>query len=241
MNNIYDKKEFFDQYAQMSRSKQGLAGAGEWHQLKHLFPRLSEKRVLDLGCGYGWHCKYAAEQGAGEVLGLDLSEKMIAEAASRNSGENIAYRVCGLDEYDYPENTWDLVVCNLVLHYVADLETVYSRIYRTLKPNGTFLFNIEHPVFTSGVRQEWIYGEDGRPLCWPVDDYFLPGERSTHFLGCDVTKQHHTLTQILSGLLKAGFAIEAVEEAEPPKDMLDIPGMADELRRPMMLLVKAGK
>lgn len=241
MNNIYDKKEFFDQYAQMSRSKQGLAGAGEWHQLKHLFPRLSEKRVLDLGCGYGWHCKYAAEQGAGEVLGLDLSEKMIAEAASRNSGENIAYHVCGLDEYDYPENTWDLVVCNLVLHYVADLETVYSRIYRTLKPNGTFLFNIEHPVFTSGVRQEWIYGEDGRPLCWPVDDYFLPGERSTHFLGCDVTKQHHTLTQILSGLLKAGFAIEAVEEAEPPKDMLDIPGMADELRRPMMLLVKAGK
>lgn len=241
MNNIYDKKEFFDQYAQMSRSKQGLAGAGEWHQLKHLFPRLSEKRVLDLGCGYGWHCKYAAEQGAKEVLGLDLSEKMIAEAASRNSGENIAYRVCGLDEYDYPENTWDLVVCNLVLHYVADLEAVYSRIYRTLKPNGTFLFNIEHPVFTSGVRQDWIYGEDGRPLCWPVDDYFLPGERSTHFLGCDVTKQHHTLTQILSGLLKAGFAIEAVEEAEPPKDMLDIPGMADELRRPMMLLVKAGK
>lgn len=241
MNNIYDKKEFFDQYAQMSRSKQGLAGAGEWHQLKHLIPRLSEKRVLDLGCGYGWHCKYAAEQGAKEVLGLDLSEKMIAEAASRNSGENIAYRVCGLDEYDYPENTWDLVVCNLVLHYVADLEAVYSRIYRTLKPKGTFLFNIEHPVFTSGVRQDWIYGEDGRPLCWPVDDYFLPGERSTHFLGCDVTKQHHTLTQILSGLLKAGFVIEAVEEAEPPKDMLDIPGMADELRRPMMLLVKAGK
>lgn len=241
MNNIYDKKEFFDQYAQMSRSKQGLAGAGEWHQLKHLIPRLSGKSVLDLGCGYGWHCKYAAEQGAGEVLGLDLSEKMIAEAASRNSGENISYRVCGLDEYDYPENTWDLVVCNLVLHYVADLETVYSRIYRTLKPEGTFLFNIEHPVFTSGVRQDWIYGEDGRPLCWPVDDYFLPGERSTHFLGCDVTKQHHTLTQILSGLLKAGFVIEAVEEAEPPEDMLDIPGMADELRRPMMLLVRAGK
>ena len=54
-----------------------------------------------------------------------------------------------------------------------------------------------------------------------------------------MTKQHHTLTQILMGLLTRGFALEAVEEAQPPADMLDLPGMADELRRPMMLLVKA--
>ena len=67
----------------------------------------------------------------------------------------------------------------------------------------------------------------------------MTGERSTHFLGCDVLKQHHTLTQILMGLLTNGFALEVVEEAEPPKEMMDIPGMKDELRRPMMLLVKA--
>ncbi len=52
-------------------------------------------------------------------------------------------------------------------------------------------------------------------------------------------KQHHTLTQILMGLLHNGFAIAAVEEAQPSEEMLDIPGMRDELRRPMMLLVKA--
>lgn len=43
------------------------------------------------------------------------------------------------------------------------------------------------------------------------------------------------------GLLNNGFALEAVEEAEPPAEMMDIPGMEDELRRPMMLLVKANK
>ena len=42
-------------------------------------------------------------------------------------------------------------------------------------------------------------------------------------------------------LLKAGFQIEVIEEAKPSSDMLDIPGMKDELRRPMMLLVKAKK
>lgn len=54
-------------------------------------------------------------------------------------------------------------------------------------------------------------------------------------------KQHHTLTQILNPLIKCGFQIEAIEEATPPADLIDIPGMRDEMRRPMMLLVKAKK
>ena len=41
------------------------------------------------------------------------------------------------------------------------------------------------------------------------------------------------------GLLNNGFELKVVEEAEPPKEMMDIPGMKDELRRPMMLLVKS--
>lgn len=89
------------------------------------------------------------------------------------------------------------------------------------------------------MHQEWVYGVDGQPLYWPIDNYFLPGERVTNFLGCEVRKQHHTLTQILMGLLHTGFVLDAVEEAEPPADMMDLPGMKDELRRPMMLLVKA--
>ena len=114
-------------------------------------------------------------------------------------------------------------------------------VHRTLKQGGIFLFNIEHPVFTAGVGQDWIYTEAGTPQCWPVDNYFIPGKRNTHFLGCDIVKQHHTLTQILMGLLNNSFELKAVVEAEPPKEMMNIPGMKDELRRPMMLLVKANK
>ena len=67
------------------------------------------------------------------------------------------------------------------------------------------------------------YSADGKPLYWPIDQYFIPGERLTHFLGCEVRKQHHTLTQILMGLLRSGFVLEAVEEAKPSEEMLDIP------------------
>jgi len=41
------------------------------------------------------------------------------------------------------------------------------------------------------------------------------------------------------GLLNNGFELEVVEEVKPSKEMMDVPGMGDELRRPMMLLVKA--
>lgn len=235
----YDNEHFFNEYAKMARSHQGLAGAGEWHQLKPLFPPLEGKCVLDLGCGYGWHCKFASEMGASQVLGIDLSHNMIDEAIKRNSAANIEYRVCGIEEYDYAESAWDLVVSNLALHYIADIDAVFANVHKTLKPDGIFLFNIEHPSFTAGVNQDWIYTPDGKPLFWAIDDYFLPGERITSFLGCEVRKQHHTLTQILMGLLNQGFELQAVEEAQPPEDMMDIPGMADELRRPMMLLVRA--
>jgi len=203
-NNEYDNADFFEEYAKMARSKGGLDAAGEWHQLKPLFPPLEGKHVLDLGCGYGWHCKYAVEQGAARVLGIDLSRKMIEEAGRRNRDDRIEYRICGIEEYEYPENTWDCVISNLALHYIEDIDSVFKKVHRTLKPDGIFLLNIEHPVFTAGVGQDWIYSGDGKPEYWPVDNYFMPGERRTHFLGCDVVKQHHTLTQILMGLLIMG-------------------------------------
>ena len=42
-------------------------------------------------------------------------------------------------------------------------------------------------------------------------------------------------------LIDCGFTLRAVAEPMPPEDMLDLPGMKDEMRRPMMLIVKAQK
>ncbi len=232
--NHYDNPEFFAAYAQMSRSQQGLSGAGEWHQLQPLFPDLTGKDVLDLGCGYGWHCKYAADHGARSVLGIDQSELMVTEARKRNAADNITYRVCSLLDYEYPAAAYDLVVSNLVLHYVEDLDFVYRRIHETLRPGSVFLMNIEHPTFTAGVNQQ--FAADGT---WPVDNYYYPGQRQTEFLGHAIAKYHHMLTQILNGLIQAGFSLEAVEEAMPPEEWREL--MPDEMRRPMMLLVKAAK
>ena len=66
--NKYDDPQFFEKYSHMARSEQGLEGAGEWYALQKMLPDFSGKRVLDLGCGYGWHCRYAARQGAAEKM-----------------------------------------------------------------------------------------------------------------------------------------------------------------------------
>lgn len=232
--NHYDDPAFFEAYAQMDRSRFGLEAAGEWQQMQPLFPELSGKAVLDLGCGYGWHCRYATERGAAKVVGIDQSEKMIARAMECNPAENITHHVCSLQRYEYPPDEFDVVVSNLVLHYVQDLEEVYRLVYRTLRPGGVFVMNVEHPTFTAGVNQQ--FAGDGT---WPVDDYYYPGERQTDFLGHTITKYHHTLTQILGGLLNVGFRLEAVEEAMPPEGWRCV--MPQEMRRPMMLLVKAAK
>lgn len=240
---LYDDEEFFNNYAQMPRSAAGLEAAGEWWQFSALLPEdMTGLDVLDVGCGYGWHCKYAVLRGARSVTGIDPSGKMLAEAARRNADERIEYRRCAVEDFDWPAAAFDLVISNLALHYVEELDGVYAGIFRALRPGGIFAMNIEHPVFTSGVNEDWHRSGSGKILHWPVDNYFYPGARDTLFAGCEVKKQHHTLSQILGGLLRAGFTLTAVEEARPsPEALRTLPEMADEMRRPMMLLVRAEK
>lgn len=141
MRNEYENEAFFQQYAQMSRSREGLFAAGEWHQLNPLFPSLEGKSVLNLGCGYGWHCKFVVEQGARKVLGLDLSQKMIEEAKRRNCGEGILDRVCGIEEYEYPETAWDCGASNLALHYIEDLDSIKKSLSDA---EGKRNFSVQH-------------------------------------------------------------------------------------------------
>ena len=86
-----------------------------------------------------------------------------------------------------------------------------------------------------------MYDPAGEILCWPVDRYFEEGERDAVFLGERVKKQHHTLTTLVRGLLESGFQITDLAEPQPPEEMIDLPGMADELRRPMMLILSGRK
>ncbi|MGI6665599.1 MAG: class I SAM-dependent methyltransferase [Christensenellaceae bacterium] len=238
--NKYDDNTFFEKYSQMERSQKGLSGAGEWHALKQILPNFQNKRVLDLGCGFGWHCAYAMQAGALDVTGVDISEKML-ERAKKETDPRIHYIKKPIEEVSFPENSFDVVLSSLAFHYVADFESVVQNVKKMLSEEGVFVFSVEHPIFTAEGKQDWYYAETGEIAHWPVDNYFLEGIREAVFLGEPVTKYHRTLTTYLQTLLANGFVLTNVIEPMPEKEMMDIPGMKEELRRPMMLLVGAKK
>lgn len=240
--NKYDDPAFFEQYGKMNRSQKGLEGAGEWYVLKTMLPDLSGKDVLDLGCGFGWHCKYAIENGAKSVVGIDISEKMLEKAKQINGLDGIKYTNVALEDVVYSPETFDVVFSSLTFHYIQSFERLIQNIYKFLKSGGYLVFSVEHPVFTAEGMQDWAYNEAGEKLYWPVDDYFKEGKRDTEFLGEKVLKYHRTLSTYLNVLLKAGFKVIEIKEPMPSEKMLqDFPEMKEELRRPMMLLISAEK
>lgn len=239
--NRYDDEQFFKKYSEMPRSREGLSGAGEWYALRQILPDFQGKRVLDLGCGYGWHCKYAADHGAVSVLGTDISHRMLETARQKNSDPRITYQCAAMEDLDFPAESFDCVISSLAFHYVKDFPGLASRIGRWLKPGGDLVFSVEHPVFTAYGSQDWYYDADGNILHFPVDNYYYEGKRGAIFLGEHVVKYHRTLTTYLETLLQNGFILRHVVEPQPPENMMDLPGMKDEMRRPMMLLAAARK
>ena len=239
--NKYDDEVFFQKYSQMLRSQKGLQGAGEWSELRKILPAFQGKSVLDLGCGYGWHCRYAAEHNAARVLGTDISEKMLSTARRINTAPQIEYRRAAMEDLQFAAGTFDVVLSSLAFHYVKDFAPLVANIFDWLRPDGSFVFSVEHPVFTAYGTQDWYYDQDGKILHFPVDNYYYEGQREAIFLGERVVKYHRTLTSYLNTLLCSGFVLEHVIEPQPPAEMLHLAGMKDEMRRPMMLLVSARK
>ncbi|UUI03869.1 class I SAM-dependent methyltransferase [Oceanobacillus jeddahense] len=241
--NKYDNHPFFQAYAEMDRSKKGLEAAGEWHILKEMLPEFKGKKVLDLGCGFGWHSRYAREQGAESVIGTDISERMLERAIEMTHDSGIVYLHQAIEDMDFTKGSMDIVISSLALHYIESFSRICEKINTVLKPGGSFVFSVEHPIFTARKEQDWIYDHTGKnPIYWPVDNYQVEGKREASFLNETVIKFHRTVSTFMNDLIQAGFDILRVEESVPSKDMLEkIPDMKHELRRPMFLMIAAEK
>jgi SAM-dependent methyltransferase len=239
--NIYDRPEFFDGYSRMDRSMRGLDGAPEWPAMRALLPDLRDQRILDLGCGFGWFARWAAEQGAASVLGVDLSENMLARARAETADTQVLYLKADLESLELPEESFDVAYSSLALHYVQDFKRLIGEVSRALVSGGHFVFSIEHPIYMASMNPGWLAREDGART-WPVDHYAIEGARVTDWLAKGVRKQHRTLGTTLNALIDAGLTLRRVVEWSPtPEQVAARPSLGDELERPMMALVAARK
>ena len=98
--NVYDNKTFSVAYDKMRKDDKGRNANDlvEIPNFRKLIPNVKEKKILDLGCGYGENDKYCRDLGAKEILGIDISEHMIKIAEKNNADENIKYKVMAMED-----------------------------------------------------------------------------------------------------------------------------------------------
>lgn len=210
----YDQDHFFDQYTQRRAWTESANETIEKPIIDQMLDQ-EAKHILDLGCGNASFGNELIERGAISYLGLEGSIRMV-EAAQKTLQYHQAQVIhTTLEEWDYPEEQFDLVVSRLVIHYIQDIDLFFANVYKTLKRNGTFIFSIEHPVMTSSYG---MAPPEGLKQDWTVDNYFISGEREQEWLGSKVRKFHRTIEDYFLALQKAGFVIEQLRESKPCKE-----------------------
>ena len=244
MQNIFDNEQFFTGYQELRRKEQNSNNLIIDPALEALLPDLTEKTVLDLGCGDGKHCADFIGRGAKSVVGIDISEKMLHIARTENENDAIRYLNLNMTDIGNLRETFDFIYSNMAFHYIEDFTSFVKTLFDVLNPGGRLLFAQEHPVITATIDGKGHFNKSptGKKLSYVFSDYGLTGERVTSWFLDGVVKYHRRVSDIINALTEAGFVIERVEEPLPAKWVMEkYPTYADELIKPTFLIVKARK
>ena len=239
--NIFDNPIFYEGYRKIREKAANANVLFEIPALFSMMPDLVGKRVLDLGCGFGEHCKLFVELGAEKVVGIDISKKMLEIAQKENSHPGITYLQMPMENIAELNEVFDVVVSSLALHYVEDFGSVVKNVYHLLKKDGVFIFSQEHPIVTShSGGSRWTKNENGEKLHVNLSNYGIEGEREVTWFVDGIKIYHRTFSTIVNTLCAAGFSIEHMIEPLPTAEILKAhPDHADLFHKPDFLLLKA--
>jgi ubiquinone/menaquinone biosynthesis C-methylase UbiE len=106
---------------------------------------LRSNSILELGCGTGKNTGLLAQIGE-HVSAMDFSAGMIEKARQRLSFDNVTFIVADISQpWRFEDQSFDLVVCNLVLEHISDLSFVFAQAFRVLRAGGQFFVSELHP------------------------------------------------------------------------------------------------
>src|SRR5262245_43952333 len=189
--NVYDDPAFLAGYSTLERFGAGWERAAEHADLLSLLPDVGGRRVLDLGCGAGQLARYLATIGAAEVIGIDVSDQMLALARSEWAHPRVTYIRRAIEEVSFPPARFDLVASSLALPYIDDYAVLVRRIAGWLTPGGVLVYSTEHPIFTARLPGDgWVLDDAGRRTAWSLDRYADEGAREETWFVAGVRKVH---------------------------------------------------
>ena len=112
-------------------------------------------RVLDAACGHGFYAEALLEAGA-DVVAFDASRAMVGLARERLAGRAQVDRAVLGTSLPYDDGAFDLAVCALAVHYVADRAAAFRELHRVLRPGGALVVSTQHPT-TDWLRKGGSY------------------------------------------------------------------------------------
>jgi len=201
--------------------------------LRSLVGDVTRKSVLDIGCGFGADAKYFLRNKVRKVVGIDVSESMVALAKQNVRDARATFFVSGVYSLGV-QGTFDVCVANLVFSQVKDISRAFRSVARVTKKGGICVFSLTHPILSAqGGLKGRMFNYFNRKLY----NEYVPT------IGAAIPMYHHTTEDWSKALEENGFVIEALREPRTPKRLAKL--FPDLYRmfsyRPNALIVKARK
>jgi arsenite methyltransferase len=97
--------------------------------------------VLDVGSGPGFLAESVADAvgTSGRVVGVDISDDLVARSKRRNNRSWLSFCVGDATALDEPDAAYDAVVCTQVAEYIPEVDEALSEVERVLKPGGRYV------------------------------------------------------------------------------------------------------
>lgn len=138
--------------------------------------------VLDVGCAAG-HTALAFAPHVREVIGIDLSAAMLAEAERLSAARgitNIRWEEESAASLPYPDNAFDIVTCRLVAHHFPSLAPSLKEMARVLKPGGQLLIvdiiSPEAPALAHFINRFEVLRDPSHGRDWTLSEWDATGK-----------------------------------------------------------------
>ena len=215
-----------DAYEEFSSGADSYSYAIEWPCIQKMLPVLTEKKIVDLGCGTGRFTFWLEAEKPSTIIGVDLSEKMLKLAKEKAAETGSAAKFIKADVSSaFTDDQFDLVFSSTLTHYVPDLDAFFRNVSKMLRPDGQCIFSIMHPIYTAQypIKNGNIVPDDDD---WVVR-YLDPRERAyvqpwieyndaiENFLSFSY---HYTFSEYINALIRAGLRLTEIQEPLPPDD-----------------------